>query len=49
MKKLALGIVLATVATATWAACVTQTLTINGRIYTCTTCCYAGKCNTNCT
>jgi hypothetical protein len=48
MKRLIAAILLATAATSAYAACVTQTITINGRMYTCTTCCYAGNCTTNC-
>lgn len=48
MKKTLLAIVLATAATAAWASCLSQTITINGRTYVCTTCCYGGNCTTNC-
>jgi len=30
------------------ASCVTHTYFVNGRIVTCTTCCFAGNCTTNC-
>jgi hypothetical protein len=36
------------VATSVYAACSTSTVTYNGRIVTCTTCCYGGNCTTNC-
>lgn len=31
-----------------WAACTTHTYFVNGRMVTCTTCCYGGNCTTNC-
>lgn len=48
MKKLLIGAWLATVASLVWANCTTHTYTSNGRIVTCTTCCYGSSCNTNC-
>lgn len=49
MKKALIAIALAAAATATWAACTTQTFTYNGRYTTCTTCCDSrGNCTTNC-
>ena len=48
MKKALIGVWLAVTALTTWAACTTQTTTYNGRIITCTTCCYGNNCNTNC-
>jgi hypothetical protein len=30
------------------ANCTTHTYTVNGRMMTCTTCCYFGNCNTTC-
>jgi hypothetical protein len=48
MKKLIIGAYLATLATMTWASCSTHTYTKNGRMITCTTCCYGNNCSTNC-
>ncbi len=48
MKKLVIGVYLATVATMTWAACTTHTIMSGGRMVTCTTCCNFGNCTTNC-
>jgi len=48
MKKLAVALTLAASATAVWASCTTHTYFMNGRIVTCTTCCYGGNCSTNC-
>ena len=36
------------VATSVYAACSTSTVTYNGRMVTCTTCCYGGNCTTTC-
>lgn len=33
---------------AAYANCSTHTYTINGKMVTCTTCCYYGNCTTNC-
>jgi hypothetical protein len=38
----------ATYANVVYAACSTHTYTVNGKMMTCTTCCYNGNCNTNC-
>lgn len=48
MKKALIGVYLATLATMTWASCTTHTIMSNGRMITCTTCCYGGNCSTNC-
>lgn len=48
MKKALIGIWLATVAAMAWANCTTSTYTYNGRMVTCTTCCFGSSCNTNC-
>jgi len=48
MKKVLAAIALATLATATWAACTTHTIMSNGRMVTCTTCCYGSNCTTTC-
>jgi hypothetical protein len=48
MKKFIVATYLATVATMTWAACSTHTYMMNGRMVTCTTCCYGANCTTNC-
>lgn len=47
MKKI-LILALLLYSSAVWAACTTHTYYINGRIVTCTTCCYGGNCTTNC-
>jgi len=47
MKKLlALYFVFASVSA--WAACHTESIMYQGRMITCTTCCYGNNCNTNC-
>lgn len=49
LKKLALTIAGMLVATAVYAACSTHTVfTPDGRVVTCTTCCYGSNCTTNC-
>ena len=48
MKKAIIGVYLATLATLTWASCTTHTIMSNGRIVSCTTCCYGSNCTTNC-
>jgi len=48
MKKAIAGIYLAMVASVVWASCTTQTVTYNGKIMSCTTCCNGPYCNTNC-
>lgn len=48
MCLFALGILLGS-ATSSYAACTTHTYFIDGRMITCTTCCYGyGNCTTNC-
>jgi hypothetical protein len=48
MKKVLAAIALTTAATAVWASCTTHTYIMNGRMVTCTTCCYGSNCSTNC-
>jgi hypothetical protein len=48
MKKFLAAISIALVTTGAWASCSTHTYTMNGRMVTCTTCCYFGNCTTNC-
>jgi hypothetical protein len=48
MKKAIIAIYLSMVASVVFAACTTQTVTYNGRMMTCTTCCFGNNCNTNC-
>ncbi len=48
MKKLVIGVYLATLATMTWASCSTHTYFINGRTVICTVCCSGNNCTTNC-
>jgi hypothetical protein len=48
MKKALIAIAIAAAATTAWAACTTHTIMQNGRVITCTTCCYGSNCTTNC-
>lgn len=48
MKKILAGLFALGFATSVYAACTTQTYFINGKMTTCTTCCYGGNCTTNC-
>jgi hypothetical protein len=48
MKKLIVGIWLSVTATMVYASCTTHTIMQNGRMVTCTTCCYGNNCNTTC-
>jgi predicted small secreted protein len=48
MKKVILAIAAMAISTAVYAACVTNTTYINGKTIVCTTCCYAGNCQTTC-
>jgi hypothetical protein len=48
MKKALIAIGLAAAATAAWATCTTHTIIQNGRMVTCTTCCYGSNCTTTC-
>lgn len=48
MKKALIGIWLAVTATMVWANCTTHTIMQNGRMITCTTCCYGSNCTTSC-
>lgn len=48
MKKTIVGVYFAMVASVVWASCTTQTVSYNGRLITCTTCCYGNNCNTTC-
>jgi hypothetical protein len=48
MKKIAVGVLFSLVAGVAYSACSTHTYMINGRMVTCTTCCFGGNCNTNC-
>ena len=48
MKKVIIGVYIATLATMAWASCTTHSYTMNGRFVTCTTCCYGSNCTTNC-
>lgn len=47
-KKIAVLLGSMAVATSVYAACSTHTYTVNGKMMTCTTCCYGGNCTTNC-
>ena len=53
LKKIAAVLAIATFATAAYASCRFYSVTINGKTYNCTECCYgtgAGRqCNTTCT
>lgn len=48
MKKAIVGLWIFALSTSTWAACSTHTVTQNGRMVTCTTCCFGPNCNTTC-
>jgi len=48
MKKVFAVIAATLVATSVYAACSTHTYFVNGRVVTCTTCCYGTNCTTNC-
>lgn len=48
MKYVLAVIAALSISTAAYAACTTNTTTYNGRMVTCTTCCYGGNCTTNC-
>lgn len=50
MKKIAIGLVVAALATAAYAQCFTNTIvTPSGQVVMCTTCCYNGSgCTTTC-
>jgi hypothetical protein len=48
MKKVLAALGIALVTTGAWAQCSTHTYVINGRMVTCTTCCYGPSCSTNC-
>ena len=48
MKKIVAGLLGLSFATAVYAQCTTHTYTVNGKMMTCTTCCYNGNCTTNC-
>jgi len=48
-KKIVLAVLLAGATTVAYAACSTHTYMLNGKMVTCTTCCYGnGNCNTTC-
>lgn len=44
----ALAVVVLLQAAPALASCTYHTYTVNGRMVTCTTCCYGNMCNTNC-
>lgn len=48
MRKFLTAAALMAVATAAYANCTTHTSMINGKMTTCTTCCYYGNCTTTC-
>ena len=48
MKKVIAALAAMGVATSVYAACSTHTYVVNGKMMTCTTCCYNGNCTTNC-
>jgi len=48
MKKIFMAVIGLTFAGAVYASCTTHTIMSNGKMITCTTCCYAGSCNTTC-
>ncbi len=48
MKKVIAAVFGLTFATAVYANCTTHTINSGGKMIMCTTCCYAGSCNTTC-
>jgi hypothetical protein len=48
MKKITAAIAGLLFAGAAYASCTTHTYFINGKMVSCTTCCYYGNCTTNC-
>ena len=48
MKALILSVALAASPLVAVAACATHTYFVNGKMVTCTTCCYGSNCTTNC-
>ena len=49
MKKFVIGCAFLAASAAAYAACSTHTYFVNGRMVTCTTCCFGGgNCTTNC-
>lgn len=49
MKKAIVSLVCALgFATGAYAACTTHTVFVNGKMVTCTTCCFNGHCTTTC-
>ena len=48
MKKLTALVAGLLISTAVYASCRTNTIIVNGKMMTCTTCCYGGNCTTNC-
>jgi len=48
IKKALASLAALGVATSVYASCSTHTYTVNGKMMTCTTCCYNGNCTTNC-
>ena len=48
MKAFILAVALAVSPLVAVAACATHTYFVNGKMVTCTTCCYGSNCTTNC-
>lgn len=48
MRKLIVGVLLSITATVVYANCTTSTISMNGKMVICTTCCTNGMCNTFC-
>ena len=48
MKNFLIAAWLSVSSSMVWAACSTHTYYANGRMVTCTTCCYGNNCTTNC-
>jgi hypothetical protein len=48
IKRILAGLGIALITTGAWAQCSTHTYVMNGRMVTCTTCCYGSNCSTNC-
>jgi hypothetical protein len=48
LKSIAVLLAGLTFAGSVYASCTTHTYFINGRMVSCTTCCFGGSCTTNC-
>lgn len=46
--RILIATMLLAIASVAYAACTTHTYFYNGKMITCTTCCYSGNCSTTC-